>query len=351
MSQAGPHHELKSLMRRLTKFLFFTVSFGLAVHLVLLSAPGIHRSFVALDRLNPGLILGAICLEAGSNLALAELYRRALAVFDRDIGFVRSLRLSMGMFTLARTLPAGGAAATVFGTAHLSHLEIEAAPAATSIVFAGVLGMMVLAAIVGLGAAGALLRGELPSGLIGPVALVLGALLFVGVAGYRVAKDASAMEKLLDGWEKLGRRFIRPDTLERIRQISRNLSATMPRIRQLGPLLIASALNWLLDVAVLWLVFLALGQRLHVGVLLVAYGVANIATALPVTPGGLGLVEAGMSSTLTAFGVPGATAVVGVLGYRLIALWLPVLAGVPQYLLASRATRPPDAAVAAAPPG
>ncbi|MGH2705940.1 MAG: hypothetical protein ACRDJ4_12880 [Actinomycetota bacterium] len=56
--------------------------------------------------------------------------------------------------------------------------------------------------------------------------------------------------------------------------------------------------------------FLGFGYRMHVGIL--GYRVANLLVALPVTPG-VGVVEAGLAGTYTAFGVPGSIAVVAVL--------------------------------------
>jgi uncharacterized protein (TIRG00374 family) len=326
----------QKVARRLLKIFFVAGSLGLAVHLILLSLPGLHQSFLALSHLNPGLILVAIALEAGSIVALAQLYRTSVANFDHDIGFSQALRLSMGMFTLTRILPAGGAAAAVFGAAQLSELDVKPASGATSVVVAGVLGMTTLAAIVGLGAAVSLVRGVLPAGYIAPVVVLLGMVLGIGYLAYRIARNVSYMQAVVRRLEAVARRLRMKLDLAKIYEVVEGLSLRMPSTRQLRPLFGWSALNWLLDVAVLWLVFAALGQRLPIAVLLVGYGVANLAMALPITPGGLGLVEAGMSSTFTAFGVPGATAVVGVLGYRLISFWLPLLAGVPQYLAATR---------------
>lgn len=328
--------------RRLLKISFVAVSLGLAVHLILLSLPGIHQSFLVLRHLNPGLILVAISLEAGSLISLAQLYRASVTNFDHDIGFSQALRLSMGMFTLTRILPAGAAAAAVFGAAQLSDLDVKPAAGATSVVVAGVLGMATLAAIVGVGAAGSLLRGDLPEGYLIAVVILLGMVLGMGYVAYRFASNVSFMQGLVRKLEAILRRLRIKPNLSELYDVVEELSRRMPSSRELRPLFGWSALNWLLDVAVLWVVFAALGQRLHLGVLLVGYGVANIAMALPITPGGLGLVEAGMSSTFTAFGVPPATAVVGVLGYRLISFWLPVLAGVPQYLAATRRVGAPQ---------
>jgi uncharacterized protein (TIRG00374 family) len=69
---------------------------------------------------------------------------------------------------------------------------------------------------------------------------------------------------------------------------------------------------------------------------LLAYAAADILALLPITPGGLGIVEAGLSSLLVLAGVHPATAVLATLAYRLASYWLPLISGVPAYLLFRR---------------
>ncbi|MDQ3855275.1 MAG: flippase-like domain-containing protein, partial [Chloroflexota bacterium] len=49
--------------------------------------------------------------------------------------------------------------------------------------------------------------------------------------------------------------------------------------------------------------------------------------SLSPTPGGLGAAEAALVAGLTVFDVPGGAAVAGVLTYRLITFWLPIVPG------------------------
>ena len=49
--------------------------------------------------------------------------------------------------------------------------------------------------------------------------------------------------------------------------------------------------------------------------------------AIPVTPGGLGVVETVLTSSLIGFGTPRGVAILGVLSYRLINFWLPIPLG------------------------
>ena len=64
----------------------------------------------------------------------------------------------------------------------------------------------------------------------------------------------------------------------------------------------------------------------------VAYAAANIASAIPITPGGLGVIEVTLVAITVTFGSPRATAVLAVLGYRVVSYWLPLIPGAIAYL-------------------
>jgi len=90
--------------------------------------------------------------------------------------------------------------------------------------------------------------------------------------------------------------------------------------------------NWLFDAACLWVCLWAYGDRASPGLVLTAYGFASLLGLLPLTPGGLGIVEGTLIPLLVAFGVPGPVAVLGTLTWRLFQFWLPVPAGGLCYL-------------------
>ena len=61
--------------------------------------------------------------------------------------------------------------------------------------------------------------------------------------------------------------------------------------------------------------------------LLVAFGLANIVAVIPITPGGLGIVEGVYIPTLVGFGLTRRAATLGVASYRLAQYWFPILLG------------------------
>ncbi len=71
----------------------------------------------------------------------------------------------------------------------------------------------------------------------------------------------------------------------------------------------------------------AVGARPHVSLVLLAFCAAQLLGTIPITPGGLGLVEAGLTGTLALAGVGGGAAVVATLAYRLVSFWLPIPLG------------------------
>jgi hypothetical protein len=90
---------------------------------------------------------------------------------------------------------------------------------------------------------------------------------------------------------------------------------------------LVSALGlWAFDCAALATSFLAVGAEVPWRGLLLTYGASQLAVNLPITPGGLGVVEGTMTIALVAFGGSERSIVPAVLCYRIVSFWgfLPV---------------------------
>ena len=88
-----------------------------------------------------------------------------------------------------------------------------------------------------------------------------------------------------------------------------------------------AAANRMLDYAALVASLYAVGARARPSMVLLAYVIALGLTLIPVTPGGLGFVEAGLTTILVLAGVSTDQAVLGTLLYRLVSFWLPIPIG------------------------
>ena len=126
---------------------------------------------------------------------------------------------------------------------------------------------------------------------------------------------------------------VNPDHLEatfrHLGDALRTLATNSDRLRSA---LAWAAGNWLLDAAALWSFLAALGRYVNPIELFAAYGIANVLAAIPITPGGLGFVEASLPLLLASFGVTKNVALLGVLGWRIVNFWLPIPVGAGAYL-------------------
>jgi hypothetical protein len=103
--------------------------------------------------------------------------------------------------------------------------------------------------------------------------------------------------------------------------------------------LLASVLRWLLDYCALLLALAAVGAEPRPSLVLLAFTGSQLLALIPVTPGGLGFVEAGLASMLALAGVNAADAALATLAYRLVSYWLPLPAGGVAVLMHRRAPR------------
>jgi hypothetical protein len=102
-----------------------------------------------------------------------------------------------------------------------------------------------------------------------------------------------------------------------------------------------AAANWILDYLVLVAALRAIGAEPRLSLVLLAYGAASVLGMIPLTPGGLGFVEAGLAATLAVSGIAAGDALLATLAYRLFSFWLPIPAGAVAYLVHRRWLRVP----------
>jgi uncharacterized protein (TIRG00374 family) len=80
----------------------------------------------------------------------------------------------------------------------------------------------------------------------------------------------------------------------------------------------------------------ATGARPNPSLVLLAYAATAVIALIPITPGGIGIVEASLSGLLVLANVPSSSAVLATLVFRLGSYWLPTIAGGVCYILFRR---------------
>ena len=135
------------------------------------------------------------------------------------------------------------------------------------------------------------------------------------------------------------RRTIRHRMWPRTRQSLQSVAEVAGDRRRLVSLFGGSLLVTASYVAALAFALAAVGARPPVATVALVYLAGSALASAAPTPGGLGATEATFAAALTAVGVGDADAVSGVLLYRLVTFWLPILPGYLSYLTLQRAER------------
>jgi hypothetical protein len=109
--------------------------------------------------------------------------------------------------------------------------------------------------------------------------------------------------------------------LAKVRGVAEHLGAVHMSRWRWAEVLGLALLNWLYDCAVLMTCLLALHVTVPWRGIFVVYGLTQVAAALPITPGGIGVVEGTLGTLLHAYGVPVEQAVATVIVYRIVSFW------------------------------
>jgi uncharacterized protein (TIRG00374 family) len=242
---------------------------------------------------------------------------------------------------LAKVAPGGGA----MGSA-LQYRMLVAAGLAPSAVVSGLTAsnLLIFAVVLALPlfSIPAILRGGVQHDLLNAavVGLIVFAIVF-GVGALLLTSDRALVwvGRAVQAVRNRLRRRAEP-----LRTLPQRLLAERDRIlATLGPrwkrALAAALGRWGFDFACLLAVLKALNALPRPALVLLAFCAAQVLAQIPLTPGGLGFVEAGLSATLTLAGVPAGTAVLATFVYRLFAYWLQLPLGLVGFGLNVRPTR------------
>lgn len=317
---------VKPLRRGVVLFLIVLV----IEYLVVPELTGARKDLYLLNRINGYWMAAGVVLEAVSLFCYALLTRALLRPQGRPSLFTL-FRIDMAAAAVAHVIPAGtlgsaGIGYRLFTAEGVSGVETGVMMAAKGLGSTVVLNVLLwLSLVVSIPLAG-FHPIYVTVAIVGAIVLVLVALFIFGVyrGTDRTARIMAAFGRRLPrGWG---------DRMEQgVRDASANFRELARDRRVLAYSLLWATLNWLLDAGSLWCFVAAFGRVANPVELFAAYGIANVAGALPITPAGLGVVDSIAPLLLVSFGVTRNVATLGVLAWRLVNFWLPIPAGALAY--------------------
>jgi uncharacterized protein (TIRG00374 family) len=324
----GLLHTARRPLRRLAILLILAL---IVEYLVVPELVGASKDFYLLGRLNVGWMIAGLILEAVSLFCYALLNRVLLPPEGRP-SLSRLFRIDLSAAAVAHVIPAGTVGSAGIGYQLFTAEGIPGTDVGVMMATKGMGSTLVLNVLLWISLVISIpLSGFRPVyatvAIVGAVVLaVLAALIFGITRGEKLAvRTLSAVGERIPG---LGR-----DRLERIAlQAAASIRALGTNPSVLIQSLTWASLNWLLDAASLWCFIAAFGGHPNPVGLFAAYGIANVIGAIPITPGGLGIIDSVTPWLLVGFGLTRSVATLGVLAWRLVNFWLPIPAGALAYV-------------------
>jgi uncharacterized protein (TIRG00374 family) len=319
---------------RLRRTVLWLAVTGVSLYLVFPSILEVFSSWRRITRFSVASLAAMAALQVASLVCLWALQRIALRA-PRWRPVVAS---QLAGNALSKVAPGGGALGSALQYRMLvqaglpSGSTVGALTAANLLVFAVVLALPVLAIP-------ALLRGSVNRSLLETAVAGLAVFAVAGAGGAVLL----ATDRPLAWIGRLVQRVrnrLRPHA-EPLRELPSRLLRERDRIlATLGPrwkrALAATIGRWLFDFATLLAALAAIGSHPRAGLVLLAFCGAQVLAQIPVTPGGLGFVEAGLTAMLALAGVSAGDAVLATFAYRLFSYWLPLPLGLVGLALAPK---------------
>jgi hypothetical protein len=301
-------------------------------YLVVPELVGASKDLNLLGRVNPAWLVAGLVLEGLSLFCYGLLTQALLPPGSFNPGLSRLFRIDLAAAAIAHVIPAGTLGSAGIGYRLFTTEGIKGQDAAVMMATKGLGSTVVLNVLLWLS-----LVISIPLAGFHPIYVtvaVIGAVLLLAIAAlaFGITRQSKRASRILC---VIGDRIpgLTGDRLEQaIREAGTSLSALARDRRTLVWSLTWASLNWLLDAASLWCFVTAFGRLLNPVELFAAYGIANVAGALPVTPAGLGVVDSLTPLLLVSFGLTRSVATLGVLAWRLVNFWLPIPAGAIAYV-------------------
>lgn len=322
-----PEIERNTPPRRRFRFTLKLLLFAAVIYLFVIPLiPDFQAALEEIRQVRPGLLLLGLGLEIAALWCYAPLTKAALGDTGSGVTRWRLFRIQMSARALSSIVPGGNAAGSTLGYRLLTLSGLSGPDAGFALATVGIGSAVILNLILWTGLVISIpIRGVNP--LYGGAALVGVVVMgFAGALAFGLMEGQGRAERVV---RFLARR-LRFDEARAslvVHQLAERLEALITDRQLLGRVAMWATFNWLLDACALWVFIRAFGVSLQPDALIIAFGVANVLAAIPITPGGLGYVDTGYVGMLRGFGVPLRTATLGVASYRFAQFFFPIILG------------------------
>lgn len=319
----GPPRPRRRPFRLTLKLLAFVAVMYFAIVTVV---PGVRNAISQLNDVNKWMLIAGFGLEMAALYAYTLLTKAALGETGESIPNGRLFRIQMSTKALSSIVPGGSAAGSALGYRLMTLSGVPGPDAGFALATAGLSSAVVLnlifwaALIVSIPIRG-VNAGYATAAIVGIILMLVAAALVFGLI-----EGQGRAERILR-WIARQLRMNENRAAAGVRHVGGRLEDLAADRQLLKRVVGWAAANWLLDAAALWVFLRAFGASTDADALIVAFGLANIFAVIPLTPGGLGVIDVALPTALTGFGLPKDLAILGVATWRLAQWFFPILLG------------------------
>jgi uncharacterized protein (TIRG00374 family) len=338
--------KVSSYLARNWKLAVNIITIGALVLIVVLTWDQLVQTFHDLFRVKAWALLLIIPVEYLNYDAQARLYQGLFRISGVKLGYWQLFKSSLELNFVNSVFPSGGVTGISYFGVRMRGSDITGAKATVVHLLKLVMVFLSFEVLIVLGVFFLAIEGHMNSVIL----LIAGCLTTLLVVGTGVFAFIIGSKKRIAGFFTWGTRqlnkvlrIVRPGqhetiNIERARTLFEDLHENYMLVRkdwrQLKWPFVWGLMANFWEVMAVYVVYVAFGQFVNFGAVIIAYAVANFAGLVSILPGGIGIYEGLMTLTLAAAGIPSRVSLPVTVMYRVLnmAVQLP-----PGYVLYHRA--------------
>jgi uncharacterized protein (TIRG00374 family) len=280
--------------------------------------------------------------------AYARLYKRLFKILGNDVKYWPLYRVTLELNFVNHILPSGGVSGVSYFGLRLKSEDVSTTKSTFVQAMKFSLLYITYLPILVFGLLALTMRGHANNLILVVSSSIITAIIIGTFVGIYIIESRSRINSFLTWFTKAINWLVHlvrpryPETIKITRaqaafnELHDNYKVIKSNWRELRmPLFFTTVAN-VTEIATVYAVYIAFGQFVNIGAVILAYAVANFAGLISVLPAGVGIFEGLMTAVLTATGIPAALSIPVTIMYRVCSMFVQL---VPGYILYQRALR------------
>jgi uncharacterized protein (TIRG00374 family) len=301
-----------------------------------------------LGKVNGWVLLLIPVFEAINYDAYARLYKSLFKTLGSEVGYGPLYRITLELNFVNHILPSGGVSGVSYFSLRLKSEDVSTTKSTFVQAMKFALIYISYMPILVIGLLALAIRGHSNNLLLVIASSLITAVILGSFVGIYIIESRARISSFLTWFTKAINWLVhlvlpkRPEIIEIARaqkafnELHDNYQVLKKNWRQLRMPLVYTTIANLTEIAAVYVVYVAFGQFVNIGAVILAYAVANFAGLISVLPAGIGVFEGLMTAVLTAAGVPAGLSIPVTVMYRICSM---IVQLVPGYIFYQRALK------------